>query len=100
MPVLTSSNRQSFKETTAPQIATRPFVSDPELLPEYGKDWAKLVRNDIRINPTVALVRDVTIAAILTSEWSVMAEESAPEGADDFIQKELMRWQCHLVEQM
>ena len=50
--------------------------------------WYRKIR-EMRKHPTVSLVRSLSIAVMAGSPWSVKAEDEAPEGAKDFIDKQM-----------
>jgi hypothetical protein len=86
------------RETTPPQV----FVSQmglirPELPKVYPDGWYRLVRK-MRIDPTIALIRELVISPILASEWSIGHTVKAPTGAVEFIQENIFDERRYILE--
>lgn len=84
-------------ELTSPQVLLG--VGDDGVLPRpsgRGSQWYKKIRL-MRKDPTISLARQLSIAPVLASEWSVEAEAGAPPGAKEFITKEMMPLRTHIL---
>ena len=55
-------------------------------------EWYRKIR-EMRKHPTVSLVRDLSLSVMAGSNWSVKAEDDAPEGAKEFIDRQLLPMQ-------
>jgi hypothetical protein len=87
--------KRKGKELTPPQVLTLLFEGQ-ELPKQAGTTGYAKIR-EMRRDPTIALARWLTVAPILESEWSVDANEDAPEGAKEFIAKAILPHQNHLM---
>lgn len=52
----------------------------------------------MRLDPTIALARWLSVAPILASNWSVETKEGAPNEARDFISEQLLPLRTHIVK--
>jgi hypothetical protein len=98
---MTANGRASMKEQTGPQVAAIPWLTSGELSHQEGRTSQTLTAakvRQMRRDPTISLARELSMAPILSSEWSVEAEEEAPEGAKEFIQQELLPLRIHVVK--
>ncbi len=79
--------------TTGPQVLSS---SGNELVRDLSTSYAtyRLIKKD----PTVALARALSMAPILTTEWAVHTTEGAPEGAEDFIEDQILPLQSLILE--
>ena len=86
-----------YNEKTPPQVATATFgLTQPRLATTYPSDWFRRVRL-MRKDPTIALVRDLVVGPIVSSEWSVGHTKEAPEGAVEFVTKTVDNLRTYLV---
>lgn len=60
-------------------------------------DWYRKVR-EMRKHPTVRLARVLAISVMADAPWSVEAEDEAPEGAKEFIEKQFLPWHDTLMD--
>lgn len=84
-----------MSERTAPQIATT--LSTPELEPQGGTTSKYKLWRDMRKDPTIALARWLSVAPVLTAEWSVEHTLDAPEGAVDLVRREVLPLKIHYM---
>jgi hypothetical protein len=85
-------------ERTPPQVHTS-IAYDGELTrPSVGTLTYQKIRQ-IRIDPTVKMVRQFAVAPIVAGKWVIEAEDDAPEGAKEFIEKEITRHRLDLITQ-
>jgi hypothetical protein len=79
----TATLRPPTGERTGRQVVSRPgqaLTQGPRRLPASYDTYRQM-----RKHPTIALARALSIAPIVAAEWSVEADDDAPEGAADFI---------------
>lgn len=62
-----------------------------------GSAWYRKIR-EMRKHPTIKLARALSVAVMADSPWSVEAEDDAPEGAKEFIEKQFMPWHDTLMD--
>lgn len=91
-----------LREDTGPQVLTS-TITEPrlsKLLPPRETTDSKSFYNFVRImkkDPTIALVRGLSIVPALASEWSVTATPDAPDTAKAFIAEQMLHWQDYLL---
>jgi len=73
--------RPQHGEVTAPQVYGQ---SVPELMKPPGRTSYKIIRA-MRVHPTIAMARALSVAPILAATWSVEPTDDAPEGAEELI---------------
>lgn len=64
--------------------------------PAQTTGWYKKAR-EMRLDPTVALARQLAIAPVLAAEWSFDTKENVPPGAADFISENLKPMRLHIL---
>lgn len=82
-------------EATGPQVLIGDLF-DPELPSPLPSTWYTKVRA-MRLDPTIALARQLAIAPVLAAPWQVESNDEAPEGAVDFIDREMQAIRIHLL---
>lgn len=88
----------STKEQTRSQVLTGDS-QDGKLQAETatsGAAWRRKVRT-MRRQPTVKLARELCIAPILASEWSIKTKDGAPDRAQEFIAENVLPLRIHLL---
>ena len=89
------------KEITPPQVLLSHFQGTGNTTLTRARaqspSWYRKVRA-MRTDPTIALARFILAAPLLTSEWSVEKESTAPEGAQDLIAKNFIPMRNSIVE--
>ena len=73
---------------TPPQVLTMASPLDGELPrpSTLGNDYYRKARNEIRNDPTIRMMRELSIAPLLMAEWEYEADPNAPEGAKELVQ--------------
>jgi hypothetical protein len=87
------------EERTPPQVHTA-IAYDGELAKpsKVAEAFYKKVK-DIRRDPTIKLVRQFAVAPLVASKWSIEKRDDAPEGASEFIEKQIEKHRLNLVTQ-
>lgn len=96
MAKATATKAVSIKEQTKSQLL---LGGDQEELQKDSKtsgSFYKKIRQ-MRRDPTIALVRELSIAAILASEWSIEEMDGSPPGAKEFIEKNILPLRMHIL---
>lgn len=83
-------------EKTAMQSVVLQIFADNIIPRQDSQAWFAKVRL-MRKQPTIALVRELVIAPALAAGWTVEAEEDAPEGAKEFIDKQMQPHRLKLL---
>jgi len=97
MAKATATKAVSIKEQTRSQVL---LGGESEELQKDAKSsgaFYKKIRQ-MRKDPTIALARELSVAAILASEWSIEEEDDAPEGASEFIGKNILPLRMHILK--
>lgn len=87
---------------TAPQVLINPISAEYSKtigpLSEQGTptNWYSKVRT-MRKDPTISMVRQLAVAPVLATPWNFVAQKGAPEGADEFIKKQLCEIRTYIV---
>ena len=89
-------------EVTKPQVRIQPdrfTLSDQNgrLLSKVSTLTAASIRT-LRKDPTISLVRELSVAPVLSSPWSVESKPDTPSGAREFIEEQMMPVRIHLVQ--
>lgn len=73
---------------TPPQVSTMVSPMDGELPrpATLGNDFYKKAR-EIRRDPTIRMVRELAMAPLLMAEWEFEADDDAPAGAKELVEK-------------
>jgi len=73
---------------TPPQVLTMASPLDGELPrpSTLGNDYYRKARNEIRNDPTIRMMRELSIAPLLMAEWEYEADPYAPEGAKELVE--------------
>lgn len=86
-------------EWTGPQDGSRIGIEGRLDRPsDLGLSFYKKVRR-MRRDPTVKMAREFAVAPFLASKWSYDADECAPEGLKEMVQKEMDRHRIKLLRQ-
>lgn len=95
--VYNSGTEIPLPEKTGPQLFGSADYG-PQLLKETGLGSAfyKKVRR-MRRHPTVKLARALAVAPLLAAEWSAEAKDGAPNGAQEFIDQQVMPHRTNLL---
>jgi len=83
-------------EKTSEQVLATTGI-DGQLSKLMPKDWAKKVRL-MRRDPTLGFVRDLYMAPLLASEWSVVADDPKYEDAVDIVYDAIVPKRLQLME--
>jgi len=83
-----------IKEKTSAQILAA--LLNSTLPRESGSPTYKELRQ-LRKDPTISLVRQLSIAPILASPWAVEVTDDAPEGAKEFIDAQMKPLRMHIL---
>lgn len=70
---------------TSPQVSRLPLF-DSRLIQKPGLLTPSEIRT-LRRDPTISMMRDIVLAPVVHTEWTIIEGEDAPEGAKDFIEK-------------
>jgi hypothetical protein len=92
----TTATQAQAKELTSAQLVVG--GDTPLLAPDSSTsgNYYKTVRK-MRRHPTVALVRDLSIAPLLTAGWSIESSADAPQGAKENIDATIQPLRIHLL---
>ena len=73
-------------------------ITEKRLYPLYNRfeNWFIKVR-EMRVDPTIAIARDLLIASIHSAEWIVEGSPAAPATAVDYVNTEIQKWRGHLI---
>ena len=82
-------------EKTPPQLLNLPAFDNTLEKKATSATYTQL--RELRKDPTIALARQLAIAPILASLWSVEATDEAPEGAKEFIEKQIKPTRMHIL---
>jgi len=87
--------RQGNKEFTAPQVGLVPLY-DSRLTSRFRNYLPPRRVRELRRDPTISLMRDVVLAPMVHTEWSIVATDNAPAEAKEFIEEVIfplrLRW--------
>ena len=89
-------------EVTRPQVVVQPDLfpfSDPRV--EELQRTSKLTPAKIRIlrkDPTIALIRQLSVAPVLSSPWSIEATKDAPANAKELIEEQMLPVRLHILQ--
>ena len=89
------------KQKTPPQLVaygTSTVTTDRGAIgnSNIGFDWYTKVRK-MRRDPTISLVRQLVAAPVLAASWSFEETENVPEGATEFVRREMLKIKFELV---
>lgn len=88
--------KTNMKSRTQPQVYSTVQTWDGELShPSRGPNLCKV--RQMRKQPTISLSRQLIIAPVLAAHWNYLETDDAPEGAKDFIKKQLTPFRMHLL---
>lgn len=82
---------------TGPQTLDFPDEYDhkfPKRLPV--SDWYNVVR-ELRRDPTIALVRQLSVVPAILGPWTLETDGEPPEGAKEFVQDNVVAWKNYLL---
>jgi len=85
---------------TPPQVRTMVSPMDGELPrpSSVGNDFYRKAR-EIRRDPTIRMVRELAMAPLLMAEWEYEADEDAPVGAKELVEKIMSKMRLPLLRQ-
>jgi hypothetical protein len=85
-------------EQTGPQLIGQVGIVASETLPKtMPSSVTYQTYRDMRKDPTIALARWLVVAPVLAAPWSVEAKEDAPDGAQDFINDQVVPYRAHIL---
>lgn len=92
----TSTQRPATGEHTGRQVVTSLVGGALGSAKRMPADYATYRK--MRRHPTIALARALSIAPIVAAEWSVEADDDAPDGVVEFVQEQFVAIREPLVE--
>lgn len=98
VPQEVANTNGSAPVRTRPQIRSQLAIGyDGALRSEYATSrWYRKVR-EMRRDPTIALVRRLIAAPVLIAPWSVESIDGAPDGAQEYIEQQILPQRRHLL---
>lgn len=91
------NGRPKTSERSGSQLGIVRFgMNRPELPTNYKSNWFNTVRS-MRIDPTIALIRDLVVGPIVSAGWSVAHKPNAPAGAVDLITNKFLNLRDYIV---
>lgn len=86
-------------ESTAPQLKEG-VLFDSRLKNRFGRDSTLTpdkIRK-IRRDPTIKMMRDIILAPVVHTEWTIIANEKAPSDAKEFVESVFMPLRLHFLQ--
>jgi hypothetical protein len=77
--------REKSKDTTGPQVLSVPQF-DSRITTSYGTDLTYAKIRELRDDPTISLCRQVVLAPMIHTPWTIKEEVGAPSGAKQLIE--------------
>ena len=72
---------------TAPQVSQTPLFDSRLQKRQVSTTLTPTRIRQLRRDPTISMMRDIVLAPVVHTEWTVIASEEAPEGAKELIEK-------------